>query len=86
MMAVAHGACTLAPKGVMTQTRGSPNSSGKRSTTIVRSLGISPVASACSRRYAIRFFAAPVSKPCASKRWVALGSGSARSSRASAPI
>ena len=48
--AMAHGACTWAPNGDSTQTRQSPISSRKRSTTIVRSSGTTPVASACSSR------------------------------------
>ena len=47
--AIAHGACTRAPKGESTQTRQSPISSRNRSTTIVRSSGTAPPASACSR-------------------------------------
>ena len=48
--AMAHGACTWAPNGDRTQTRQSPISSRKRSTTMVRSSGTTPVASACSSR------------------------------------
>ena len=56
--ASAHGACTRAPNGVRTQTRQSPISSRKRSTTIVRSEGTAPVACSCSRRKVMRFLAA----------------------------
>ena len=42
--AIAHGACTRAPNGVRMQTRQSPISSRKRSTTTVRSDGTAPVA------------------------------------------
>ena len=48
--ASAHGAWTRAPKGVSTQSRQSPISSRKRSTTIARSLGTTPVAAAWSSR------------------------------------
>ena len=48
--AMPHGACTRAPNGVSTQMRQSPISSRKRSTTMVRSSGTAPVASACSSR------------------------------------
>ncbi len=41
--AIAHGACTRAPNGVRMQTRQSPISSRKRSTTTVRSDGTTPV-------------------------------------------
>ena len=53
--AIAHGACTRAPNGVRMQTRQSPISSRKRSTTIVRSVGMAPVAASCSRRKTSRF-------------------------------
>ena len=43
-IAIAHGACTRPPNGVRMQTRQSPISSRKRSTTIVRSDGTAPVA------------------------------------------
>ena len=45
-----HAACTRPPNGESTHTRQSPISSRKRSTTIVRSLGMTRVASCCSRR------------------------------------
>ncbi len=48
--ASAQGAWTRAPKGVSTQSRQSPISSRKRSTTIARSLGTTPVAAAWSSR------------------------------------
>ena len=48
--AIAQGACTRPPNGVRTQTRQSPISSRKRSTTIERSDGTTPVAASCSRR------------------------------------
>ena len=47
-MAIAHGACTGVPNGLRMQTRQSPISSRKRSTTTVRSSGTAPVASTCS--------------------------------------
>ncbi len=50
-MAIAHGAWTGVPNGLSTQTRQSPISSRKRSMTIVRSSGTTPVASACSSMY-----------------------------------
>ena len=49
-IAIAHGACTRSPNGDSTHTRQSPISSGKRSTTIVRSSGTAPVASRWSSR------------------------------------
>ena len=49
-MASAHGACTRPPNGVRMHTRQSPSSSRKRSTTICRSLGTTPVLSFCSLR------------------------------------
>ena len=57
-IAIAHGACTGVPNGLSTQTRQSPISSRKRSMTIVRSSGTTPVASACSVTYCSRFDAA----------------------------
>ena len=45
-----QAACTRPPKGESTHSRQSPISSRKRSTTIVRSLGTTRVASRCSRR------------------------------------
>ena len=61
--AIAHGACTRPPNGERMQTRQSPISSRKRSTTIVRSEGTTPVATSCSRRYVTRFRAARASRP-----------------------
>ena len=52
--AIAHGACTRPPNGVRTQTRQSPISSRKRSTTTVLSVGNAELRS-CSRRNARRF-------------------------------
>ena len=49
-------------------TRQSPISSRKRSTTMVRSSGTTPVASACSSRYCRRLRAARSSRPCRSRR------------------
>ena len=49
-IAIAHGACTGVPNGLRMQIRQSPISSRNRSTTIVRSSGTAPVASAWSRR------------------------------------
>jgi len=49
-MACDQGAWTWAPNGEWTQTRQSPSSSRKRSTTMVRSSGSTPVASRCSSR------------------------------------
>ena len=77
-IASAHGACTREPNGVRMHTRQSPISSGKRSTTIVRSSGTAPVASAWSSRYASRFLRARSSRPSA----VSSASASARASRA----
>ena len=48
--ASASGAWTLPPNGVWMQTRQSPTSSRKRSTTMVRSSGTAPVAAAWSSR------------------------------------
>ena len=62
--AIAHGACTRAPNGVRMQTRQSPISSRKRSTTTVRSDGIAPVAACCSSRNVSRFWAARSSSLC----------------------
>ena len=56
--AIPQGACTRPPNGVRMQTRQSPISSRKRSTTIARSEGTTPVAAACSRRKVSRFCAA----------------------------
>src|SRR5438067_1173759 len=56
--ASAQGACTRPPNGVRMQTRQSPISSRKRSTTTVRSDGTAPVTPSCSRRKARRFVAA----------------------------
>ena len=53
-----QAACTRPPNGERMHTRQSPISSRKRSTTIVRSLGMTRVASCCSRRKASRFWAA----------------------------
>ena len=50
--ASAQAECTRPPKGESTHRRQSPISSRKRSTTIVRSLGTTRVASRCSRRKA----------------------------------
>ena len=58
--AIAHGAWTCAPNGVSTHTRQSPISSRKRSTTIVRSSGTAPVASACSSRYGQQVVGGPL--------------------------
>ena len=54
-IAIAHGACTRAPNGVSRQTRQSPISSRKRSTTTVRSDGTAPVAFCWSPRNVSRF-------------------------------
>ena len=59
--AIAHGACTRPPNGERMQTRQSPISSRKRSTTIVRSEGTTPVAASCSRRNVTRLRAASAS-------------------------
>ena len=61
-MAIAHGAWTGVPNGLSTQIRQSPISSRKRSTTIVRSSGTTPVASACSSTYCSRLAAASSSR------------------------
>ena len=50
-IAIAQGAWTGVPNGLSRHTRQSPISSRKRSTTIVRSSGTTPVAAACSARY-----------------------------------
>ena len=59
-----QGACTRAPNGESTHSRQSPISSRKRSTTIVRSEGRTPVASSCSRRYSTSVRAARSSQAC----------------------
>ena len=64
--ASAHGACTRAPNGVRMQSRQSPISSRKRSTTTVRSDGTAPVAAACSFRNVSRLLAARSSRRCSS--------------------
>ena len=69
-MAIAHGAWTGVPNGLSTQMRQSPISSRKRSTTIVRSSGTTPVASACSSRYCSRFDAASASRAYSSRSTV----------------
>ena len=56
--ASAQAAWTRPPKGESTHSRQSPISSRKRSTTIVRSDGSTPVAACCSRRYSSRLRAA----------------------------
>ena len=85
--AIAHGACTRAPNGVRMQTRQSPISSRKRSTTIVRSEGTARVAASCSRRKVSRFFAARSSRQWRSvSRAIACSSESADSSREARPI
>ena len=53
-----QAACTRPPNGESTHTRQSPISSRKRSTTIVRSDGMTRVASCCSRRNSTRLLAA----------------------------
>ena len=63
-IAIAHGACTRAPNGVRRQTRQSPISSRKRSTTTVRSDGTAPVAFCWSFRNVSRFCAACSSSEC----------------------
>ena len=84
--ASAQGACTRAPNGVRMQSRQSPISSRKRSTTIVRSDGSAPVAAACSLRNWSRFCAARSSRECSSRSFAfAFPSGSAASSRVTAP-
>ena len=85
--ASAHGAWTRAPNGLRMQTRQSPISSRKRSTTMVRSEGTAPVAAACSRRKVIRFPAARSSRKWrAVSRSSACSSESATSSREARPI
>ncbi len=85
-MAIAHGAWTGVPNGLSTQMRQSPISSRKRSTTIVRSSGTTPVASACSSRYCCRFDAARASRAYSSRNTVvALAAGSSRSWRMNPP-
>ena len=86
-MAIAHGACTGVPNGLSTHTRQSPISSRKRSTTIVRSSGTTPVASACSLTYCSRLRAANSSRPWSSRgrRSRAASSETLRSSRTNAP-
>ena len=82
-----HGAWTRAPNGVSTHSRQSPISSRKRSTTIDRSEGTTPVAASCSRRYVTRFRAASSSSEWSARsRSVARSSSSATSSRAVRPI
>ena len=49
-MAIAHGACTGVPNGLRMHTRQSPISSRKRSTTMVRSSGTTPVGLRLLRR------------------------------------
>ena len=75
------------PNGVSTHTRQSPSSSRQRSTTMVRSSGTWPVASAWSARNRSRFSAAPGSRSCSlTSRVSAAGCGNARSSRTIAPM
>ena len=67
--------------------RQSPSSSGKRSTTIVRSSGIAPVASTCSSRYATRLRAASSSSAVSARRCATASSVvRARRSRVNAPM
>ena len=85
--AIPHGACTRPPNGVRMQTRQSPISSRKRSTTIARSEGTTPVAAACSRRKVSRFWAARGSRWYSPRRCSrALSSERATSSREARPI
>ena len=63
-----HGACTRAPNGDRMHTRQSPISSRNRSTTMVRSSGNEPVASAWSSRYCTRLRAAQSSRPNSSRK------------------
>ena len=85
--AIPHGACTRPPNGVRMQTRQSPISSRKRSTTIERSEGTTPVAAACSRRNVSRFCAAFASRWYSSPRCSsAFASLRAISSREARPI
>ena len=85
--AIAHGACTRAPNGVRMQTRQSPISSRKRSTTTVRSDGIAPVAACCSSRNVSRFWAARSSSLCSVvSRSSAFARVRAESSRDARPI
>ena len=81
--ASAQAECTRPPNGDSTHRRQSPISSRKRSTTIVRSLGTTRVASRCSRRKADRLLAAR-----SSRSYSAASSAGSRStdSRAKAPI
>ena len=60
--ASAHAACTRPPYGDSTQSRQSPISSRKRSTTIVRSDGTTRVISRCSRRNETKLRAARSSR------------------------
>ena len=88
-MAWAHGAWTCAPNGEWMHTRQSPSSSRKRSTTMVRSSGSTPVASRCSSRYRMRFRAASSSSPAAAQPAAgaarASGASSSREERAQRP-
>ena len=68
--AIAQGMWMRLPNGVSTHTRQSPSSSRQRSTTIVRSSGTWPVASAWSARKRSRFSAAPGSRSCSLTRRV----------------
>ena len=88
VIAIAHGACTRPPNGERMQTRQSPISSRKRSTTIVRSVGTAPVASACSRMNVSRFLRGAVVEQelLAQPRRAPSSSESADSSREAAPI
>ena len=86
-IASAHGAWTFPPKGLRRHTRQSPISSRYRSTTIVRSSGTAPVASAWSPRYRRRFAAARASRSCFSRSSrMASSSGRLRTFRVSAPM
>src|ERR687895_639178 len=85
--ASAQGACTRPPNGVRMQTRQSPISSRKRSTTTVRSEGTAPVAASCSRRKVRRLPAARSSRACCSvSRATAFSSRIETSSREASPI
>ena len=87
LTAIAQGMWMRLPNGVSTHTRQSPSSSRQRSTTMVRSSGTWPVASAWSARKRSRFSAAPGSRSCSFTRRVsAAACGNARSSRTMAPM
>ena len=86
-MAIAHGAWTGVPNGLSMHTRQSPISSRKRSTTIVRSSGTTPVASACSSTYCtqVRRRQLVEGVVLAQHAPSACAGGSSRSSRTNAP-